>query len=327
MEKKKAHLLFSSSQKPGLAYDGDGGRVLRQTNDEATLYIGSSYELEGAPGQPADKTTKHIYMGSTRICSIEVTDVEEIFYYHQDHLGSSNVITDETGTVVNILEYTPYGEISRNTGNYSTDKRFTGKTWDDTSGLFYFGARYYDPELGRFITADPTIQQPYDPQDFNRYTYCRSNPIKYTDPTGLSWWSAFWSFVAGFFGAVAGAIATIVSGGNIQFGMAVGGAVAGAILGGVYGGWGGALKGAAIGFVIGATMGSGFETWGAPFLIGAAAAGVAYETTTRGLEGLGDIAAGAVGAIYRDGEVQGRNLRSGLGEVRFNGGGGISSMR
>lgn len=68
-------------------------------------------------------------------------------------------------------------------------KESTGKELDDTTGLYFYGARYYDPSLGRFITADPTIQKPYDPQDLNRYTYCRNNPINYTDPTGLSWFS------------------------------------------------------------------------------------------------------------------------------------------
>ncbi|MBL7157320.1 MAG: hypothetical protein ISS92_04045 [Candidatus Omnitrophica bacterium] len=292
-------------------YDGDGGRVLRQTNDEATLYIGSSFEATGTPGQPADKVTKHIFMGSTRVCSVETEDeIDHIYYYHQDHIGSSNVITDETGAVINILEYTPYGLISRNTGNYSTDKRFTGKIYDKSSALYYYGARYYDPELGRFISADPTIQRPYDPQDFNRYSYCRNNPVRYIDPTGLSWWSAFWNFVAGFFGAVVTVIVTAVTGGNIALGMAAGGAVAGAILGGVSGGWGGALKGAAIGFGIGLAVGTGVGVFGPAFGTAVALGGAAYAGTTGGLEGLGDFAAGAVGAFA--GYQTGQAIASGL---------------
>ena len=210
-------------------------------------------------------------MGSTRICSIETEDnTDKTYYYHQDHLGSSNVITDDTGAVVNILEYTPYGEVSRNTGNYSTDKRFTGKIYDVSAALSYYGARYYDPQLGRFITADPTIQRPYDPQDFNRYAYARNNPIKYIDPSGYSWWSSFWNWISDNWqgivavalivvsvvilivapytapymfptllgqisGAIVGGASAAASGGNIGSGMLFG-AIAGTITGGALGG-------------------------------------------------------------------------------------------
>ncbi|MCQ9206769.1 MAG: hypothetical protein NG740_02665 [Omnitrophica bacterium] len=288
-------------------YDGDGGRVLRQTEDEATLYIGSSFEAIGPPGLDATKQTKHIFMGSTRICSIEATFEnkvlisEEKFYTHGDHLGSSNVITDDNGDVVNILEYTPYGTVSRNTGNYSTDKRFTGKIWDESSALSYYGARYYSPELGSFITADPTIQRPYDPQDFNRYAYARNNPVKYIDPTGYGWWSALWSFIAGLVGAVVTILVSSVAG-PILGGMA-GGAVSGAILGAVSGGLSGALKGAMWGAVFGGILGAGYQAasaanLGGAFLAAAAVGGAAYASATGGAEGLGDFAAGALGAVY-----------------------------
>ena len=61
--------------------------------------------------------------------------------------------------------------------------KYTGKHQDAT-GLYYFGARYYDPETGRFITKDLVKGSLADPQSLNRYTYCRNNPHKYTDPDG-----------------------------------------------------------------------------------------------------------------------------------------------
>jgi RHS repeat-associated protein len=197
-QKSTTHPLKISSLKPPLLYDGDGGRVKKVTSDETVTYIGSSYEIEEASG--ITTTKKHIFLGSTRICTVENDGTTaSYYYYHQDHIGSSNVITDETGAVVNILEYTPYGEVSRNNpADYSTDKRFTGKIWDSSTELYFYGARYYDPTLGRFITADPTIQHPYDPQDLCRYAYARNNPIRYIDPTGHSW-KSFWKKVGGFF--------------------------------------------------------------------------------------------------------------------------------
>ena len=68
---------------------------------------------------------------------------------------------------------------------------------DKETGLYYYGRRYYDSSIGRFITADPTIQRPDDPQDLNRYAYCRNNPVSLIDPTGLGW-KKFWGKVKNF---------------------------------------------------------------------------------------------------------------------------------
>jgi RHS repeat-associated protein len=61
--------------------------------------------------------------------------------------------------------------------------KFTGQRLD-TTGLYYYGARYYDPGIGRFISPDSIVPDPTNPQNFNRYSYCLNNPLKYTDPTG-----------------------------------------------------------------------------------------------------------------------------------------------
>ncbi len=62
-------------------------------------------------------------------------------------------------------------------------KKFTGQRLDGT-GLYYYGARYYDPNIGRFISADSIVPDPMNPQSLNRYSYCLNNPLKYTDPSG-----------------------------------------------------------------------------------------------------------------------------------------------
>lgn len=61
---------------------------------------------------------------------------------------------------------------------------FTGQELDPETGLYYYGGRYYDPELGRFISPDPFVQDPEDPQNLNRYSYVLNNPQSYIDPTG-----------------------------------------------------------------------------------------------------------------------------------------------
>ena len=80
------------------------------------------------------------------------------------------------------VKYLPFGQ-ARATITITTDKLFTGQRLDGT-GLYYYNARYYDPTLGRFISADTIIPNPTNPQYFNRYSYCLNNPLKYTDPSG-----------------------------------------------------------------------------------------------------------------------------------------------
>jgi RHS repeat-associated protein len=84
-----------------------------------------------------------------------------------------------------IGNYYPFGVCRNSPENFPTDRLFTGQRLDDT-GLYYYGARYYDATIGRFISADTIIPNPANPQSFNRYSYCLNNPLKYIDPSGLN---------------------------------------------------------------------------------------------------------------------------------------------
>ena len=178
-------LTYSTS----FTYDGDGGRVKKTVNNVSTIYVGSLFE------KTSGVNTRHIYLGDNRICS--VTSTGSTSFYHGDHLGSTSDVTDASGNVIQHTEYQPYGEFSVTsaTKGDGTDYLFTGQLFDKSTNLYYYGARYYDPELGRFTQADTIVPQPGDPQAFNRYSYCRNNPIIYTDPTGHSWLSKTWKKV------------------------------------------------------------------------------------------------------------------------------------
>jgi len=91
---------------------------------------------------------------------------------------------DSVGNKVGDLRYHPYGGTRYSWGSTPTGYRFTGQREDATIGLYFFNARYYDPALGRFISADTVVPSPANPQDLNRYAYVRNNPLKYTDPSG-----------------------------------------------------------------------------------------------------------------------------------------------
>ncbi len=126
------------------------------------------------------------------------------YYFHRNHINSSSLVTDSGGNEVTRMVYLPFGEISQpnSWGNDTVTSKFTGQEYDAETGLYAFGARYYDPAIGRFVSADTSVPNVEDSQSFNRYTYARDNPIVYTDPTGHS----FWSFVSHIYHAIANAI-------------------------------------------------------------------------------------------------------------------------
>ena len=106
------------------------------------------------------------------------------YFYHNDHLGSVNVVTDINRNRVQLAEYAPWGGLSRSEGSIDPDQRFTGQKLDPETGLYYYGGRYYDAEIGRFVSADPFVQTLFEPQNLNRYSYVINNPQNYIDPDG-----------------------------------------------------------------------------------------------------------------------------------------------
>ena len=108
-------------------------------------------------------------------------------FYHLDALGSVRAVSNEQGQIVSRHEFLPFGEEWTPGTPQRENKLFTGKERDPETGLDYFGARYYDSQVGRFTTIDPVYiwsENLVDPQRWNRYAYVRNNPLKYTDPDG-----------------------------------------------------------------------------------------------------------------------------------------------
>ncbi len=134
-------------------------------------------------------------------CSAHAANGRKIYFYHPDHLGSTNLVTDESGQVVQQIEYTPYGKVVTNvtTTSYDAAHKFTGQRADAATGLYFYHARYYNPQLGRFIQPDTIVPSAGDPQALNRYSYVRNNPLKYTDPTGHSWFKKWFEKLWGWF--------------------------------------------------------------------------------------------------------------------------------
>jgi RHS repeat-associated protein len=124
---------------------------------------------------------------------------EKVFFYHTDAAGTPLAITDEGGNVVWRADYKPFGEEEEVTGSHENQKRFIGKEKDKETGLYYFGARYMDAGIGRFIApdsvsaVDPGTSKTNEslllnPQKINRYSYGLNNPYRYVDVEGKNIW-------------------------------------------------------------------------------------------------------------------------------------------
>ncbi|MGC1121222.1 MAG: RHS repeat-associated core domain-containing protein [Candidatus Methanofastidiosia archaeon] len=162
-------------------YDGDSRRLQVTEDNVTTTFIYSGLNIlyeENTTG-----TATYIYGSTGRIAKRTTVQGEsDTFYYHADHLGSTRLVTDESGTIAEDVRYHPFGEAITN-GEESC--LYTGKERDPT-GLYYYGARYYDSDLGRFITRDPVTGRNTSLQTLNRYSYCVNNPTKMIDPVGLA---------------------------------------------------------------------------------------------------------------------------------------------
>jgi RHS repeat-associated protein len=110
----------------------------------------------------------------------------ELVFHHSDHLSGASVDTDESGSVVALNDYYPFGDTRIESGEYENDYTYTGKERDEDTELLYYEARYYNSNIGRFISIDPWSGDITDPQSLNKYAYVRNNPLKYVDPEGES---------------------------------------------------------------------------------------------------------------------------------------------
>lgn len=136
--------------------------------------------------------------------------VQGVRYFHTSHVNSAVLVTNENGAVVSRVEYEPFGKINKALSYGINDFRakFGSKELDDDSGLYYFNARYYDPDTGRFLSPDTSLgADPLHHGALNRYAFAANNPITYSDPSGHFIDVAF---VVG--AVVAGAIGFLVAG-------------------------------------------------------------------------------------------------------------------
>lgn len=166
--------------------------LVNASTTTTTLYIGELYE-KVTTGSMTEHNHYILAEGEKVAIFTKRSDsTSNTYYMHKDHLGSTDVITDQAGGITDNLSYDPFG-MRRNASTWLdqagltcqvTDYGYTGHLHLDDFGLIHMKSRIYDPKLGKFLSPDPVIQNVADMQMINRYSYCTNNPLKYIDPTG-----------------------------------------------------------------------------------------------------------------------------------------------
>ncbi len=168
-------------------YDYQGRRVSKTVSSSITKYC---YDGDQVIAEYNGDTLlrKFVYGPGIDepICMIDVSGGNKVYYYHFDGLGSVIALSDVNSVIVERYSYDVFGEPNR-ISDVNNPYMFTGRRYDGEAGLYYYRARYYDPNIGRFLQTDPIG---YD-DGLNMYTYVGNNPIVFVDPSGL------WQFTTG----------------------------------------------------------------------------------------------------------------------------------
>ena len=204
--------LFAGGATSTYGYDAFGARVFQTGTSTTTFYPFKWYSIASSTGTGAkySTTTSYMFNGDTLLATVDqqtaggvATGTPVTSYIHPDHLGSTNVVTDQNDNLVQTLDYYPYGATRVSVATSTNEKRKFIDQFSDDSGLSYLNARYYNSSQGQFWSEDPVflmvgspgqVQQLTqrsqsqflsNPQSLNSYSYAQDNPITSKDPSGL----------------------------------------------------------------------------------------------------------------------------------------------
>jgi RHS repeat-associated protein len=179
-------------------YDADGNRVLKDAGP-VHVYPNRNFSERAGTGY------KHVFVGDERIATKTVktdsTYENHQFFFHADHLGSSSYVTDEHSNLTEHIEYFAFGETWVNEHPAQPTPvpyQYGAKEFDDETGLYYFGARYYNPRTNAWQSPDPKLPDylagtgndgVFQPFNLASYTYASNNPVRLSDPDGRSTWN------------------------------------------------------------------------------------------------------------------------------------------
>ena len=158
-------------------FGSNGALVKKVVDSVTTIYVGNHYEKNITTGV----ATSYYYAGGRRVA---MRQGGVVYYLLGDHLGSTALTVNSSGSKVAELRYKAWGETRYTWGTTPTTYRYTGQRQEESLGLYQMGARWYDPALSRWLSADTLVPEAENSQALNRYSYVYNNPLRYVDPTG-----------------------------------------------------------------------------------------------------------------------------------------------
>lgn len=162
-------------------YNHFGQRVKKKVGDRTTVY---HYDIDGqliAETDPDGNLVKaYVWLHGQPLAMLDANG--SIYYYHNDHLGTPQRMTDSKGKMVWDADYLPFGQADVTLETIGNNLRFAGQYFDRETGLHYNYHRYYDPQIGRYLRADPIGLA----GGINPYVYVQNNPLNAIDPFGLT---------------------------------------------------------------------------------------------------------------------------------------------
>ena len=168
-------------------YNGDGQRIQKVEGSKTTNY----YYQDGVVSYTTDgdniQTSQNLIGTDGNILATQRygSDHTDYLLYHKDIQGSSTSLVKEDGSADATYQYTDFGETTINGDNKAENEVcYTGGIYDQSTGLYYLNARYYNPEDGGFLTEDTYRGEINEPETQNLYVYCADNPVNYVDPSG-----------------------------------------------------------------------------------------------------------------------------------------------
>ncbi|WP_061235487.1 RHS repeat domain-containing protein, partial [Leptospira weilii] len=171
-------------------YDEGGFRIrkssLEPKNNQFAnveiLYPNKFFGLEFIEAENVITSVNNVYLNGVRIAALN--EVGALAYFLTDQVDSVSLVLDDEGQTLSKMQYLPYGETFVQRGDSNFAPKYNSQELDRESGFYFYNARFYDPGIARFTSADTLIPDEYNSQSWNRFSYVNGNPIQYKDPTG-----------------------------------------------------------------------------------------------------------------------------------------------
>ncbi|UOG58933.1 RHS repeat-associated core domain-containing protein (plasmid) [Leptospira noguchii] len=187
---RKPPYLLIPNHSPLETYDESGFRIRRSAlepkNNQFTnveiLYPSKFFGLEFIESENVITSVNNVYLNGVRIAALN--EAGALAYYLTDQVDSVSTVLDDEGNTLSQMQYLPYGETFVQRGDLNFSPKYNSQELDRESGFYFFNARYYDPGIARFTSADTIIDGEFDTQGWNRFSYVKGNPIGAKDPTG-----------------------------------------------------------------------------------------------------------------------------------------------